>query len=146
MVLSPLNVFTWGGLTLIALVVMVACVIAFTPLREWIPGYQDSTTRTNALLANDKADSMNQQIDRNELYLQNLQLILEGKNPDSVMNVEPTDQPSQVNYDTIQSHVSKDDSALRKEMESALKYDIVFGAGNSSPSSIQRFAFFTPMC
>ena len=58
LVLSPLNIFTWGGLVLISLIVLTVALIAFTPLRRWIPGYLDEDTRKQATYAALQADSL----------------------------------------------------------------------------------------
>ena len=145
LVLSPLNIFTWGGLVLLALIILVVVLIAFTPLREWIPGYLDENTREQATYAALQADSLAAELNANERYLYNLQLILEGKNPDSLAADAPEAPAPEINYDTISGKVSPEDLKLREQMETALEYDLVFGEGTPSESSIRSFTFFSPI-
>ncbi len=145
MVLSPLNIFTWGGLMLIALILLVVVLIAFTPLREWIPGYLDENTRKKATYAALQADSLANELRKNERYLNNVQLILGGHNPDSVMQPNTEAPSTTINYDTISGSISAEDKKLREQMETALEYDLVFGEGAPNESSIRSFTFFSPI-
>ena len=45
LILSPLNVFAWGGLFLILFTTFIILTVSFTPLREFIPGYADVQTK-----------------------------------------------------------------------------------------------------
>lgn len=145
LVLSPLNIFTWGGLTLLALIFLTVSLIAFTPLREWIPGYLDAGTRQKATEAALRADSLAYELTQQQLMLANIQLILQGLDPDSVHGTEKPQPQADVNYDTISGKVSKEDLELRKEMETAIAYSLAAGAGRASESSIRGFTFFSPV-
>lgn len=145
LVLSPLNIFTWGGLMLLSLIVLVVVLIAFTPLREWIPGYLDEGTRKEATYAALQADSLANELRQNERYLTNLQLILSGENPDSLGLGEEATPATTINYDTISGKVSQADKDLREQLETALEYDLVFGEGEPNESSIRSFTFFSPI-
>ena len=78
-ILSPINVFTWGGLLIMLLIVIIVSMIAFTPLREAIPGYADVDTRLRATYAALKADSLHLVVQSKERYMSNLQAILKGE-------------------------------------------------------------------
>ena len=49
--LSRLNVFVLGGFFSILLMVLTIVLIAFTPIKEYIPGYSSTLLKTNALNA-----------------------------------------------------------------------------------------------
>ena len=58
LVLSPLNVFTLVGISALIFASVLVALIAFTPLREFIPGYSDLKTKQLATFAAFKADSL----------------------------------------------------------------------------------------
>ena len=143
LVLSPLNVFTWGGLIVIVLVLLVSMMLAFTPLREYIPGYADVNTRRNATRAIMRSDSLNRVKDLNDRYLSNLFIILNGGVPDSVGTT--IEQDPEANYEMVQAGVSKEDSLLREEMEAQIRFSIPEGEEAGSPNDISNFTFFSPL-
>ena len=64
--LSQLNLFTAIGLIAIALILITTWVIAFTPLREYIPGYSsDVNMRRNLIELASKVDSLEKYPNRN---------------------------------------------------------------------------------
>ncbi len=89
-----LHVSKLNGLSVLLSACMVlfffaAAVIAFTPLRNYLPGYLNSEIRqqvvTNAL----RADSLQAALNRHNLYLQNLQDIIGGKiKTDTVQSID----------------------------------------------------------
>lgn len=76
LVLSPLNIFTWGGAGLILFAVGIVILIAFTPLRELIPGYADFKTRKQATYAAIRADSLDTKMQSYMTYVNRLRLVL----------------------------------------------------------------------
>ena len=77
--LSRLNVlllaiaaFTLHGL-------MVAAIIVLTPLKRYIPGYSDQETKINAYRSTLLADSLDQRLEEQALYIANLQRVLRGE-------------------------------------------------------------------
>lgn len=71
-VLSPMNVFVWGGLSIITLITLVIMTVAFTPLREYIPGYSDLDMKKKATIALLKADSLQEVANKMNIYIQNI--------------------------------------------------------------------------
>ena len=49
--LSRLNIINWVGVSVILLIILSISIVAFTPLREYIPGYSDVQTKRNAAIA-----------------------------------------------------------------------------------------------
>lgn len=140
--LSPLNVFVFTGTIIISLITITIYTIAFTPLREYIPGYTDVNVRRSALESYRKTDSLQRQLASQELFLQNLKNIFTGHINNSV-NID-TIKSSQL-YDTIHSlRHSEDDSLIRTEIEKQDKYNLSVGA-ETSAGAISNFYFFTPV-
>ncbi|HKR03765.1 MAG TPA: M23 family metallopeptidase [Bacteroidia bacterium] len=139
--LSPLNVFVFFGTVIISLVTFIIYIIAFTPLREYIPGYTDVNMRRKLVALTLKTDSLQQRLKASDFYFQNLRDIINGK----AGNANPL-QPdtSQARYDTIQHlNKSREDSLLRTEIESQDQYNLAVSSGAASP--ISSFYFFTPL-
>jgi murein DD-endopeptidase MepM/ murein hydrolase activator NlpD len=142
--LSPLNVFILVGTILIVLITIVISFIAFTPIREFIPGYADVNLRRSALHAVLKTDSLEQEIKMKNYYLNILSNILEGNIPPEPLAYY-TSNDSVKNFDHITFARSKDDSLLRAQIESQDKYSLAVSDDKNRVKSISSFLFFTPI-
>ena len=139
--LTPLNVFTYAGLLLILLIIIVTAIIAFTPLREYIPGYSDVTTKRNAAYAVFKADSLENELIIRENYMNNLHTLLSGGAPADSSDIA---EQHVVHSGEIDDYKSKADQRLREEVEEAEKYS-VHSSGISTRSQAAAYFFFTPV-
>lgn len=89
--LNLMNVFVFGSLGAIVIITVTTFIIAFTPLREYIPGYTSSTLKKNATELAIKSDSLAVAIQKNEKYLAAIKNVLNGKleyakiNKDSIL-------------------------------------------------------------
>lgn len=106
-----------SGVVLIALTTVL---IAFTPLREYIPGYTDTSLQREVYALSRRADSIEEELHRKELYFNNLKSIIEGKEPDSgsLYSSYLHAPKASFNIDTIRLRKSVQDSLLRAEFES----------------------------
>lgn len=142
LILSPLNVFTWGGVVVFALVGLVSSAIIFTPLREYIPGYTDLETRRQVLYAVNKADSLQIMLDQKDLVLENIQSIIAGR---PVSPIQQADTSSKPNYNSLDFAPSKEDSMLRETIESEDRYSLVAPEDASRVKGISGVFFFPPI-
>lgn len=142
--LSRLNVFISTGLLAIALITGTTLLIAFTPLREYIPGYTDLSLYSRIDDLTFKADSLEKEFDRRNLYIYNLQMILEGR--DTVAEI-PAFPDTLAGYEDITIAPSREDSLLRAEFEQQTMYNIFLREEEDRPlqSSIRGFNFFSPL-
>jgi len=114
------------GLALL-LIIITTFIIAFTPLREYIPGYTDTNLNREVYLLNLRADSLSREMHKKDIYFENLQKIVEGYDfaADSALasiNIyEPL--PKGVT-DTITLKKSMQDSLLRAEYEAQNQYNL----------------------
>jgi hypothetical protein len=89
--LNLMNVFVVLSLGGIFLILITTFIIAFTPLREFIPGYSSSELKKNALELAIKSDSLTTSIKKNEAYIKSIQKVLNGEleyskfNKDSIL-------------------------------------------------------------
>lgn len=102
--------------TFVIVVVMVFCLIAFTPLRTVIPGYPDAGFRKQAIENAIKIDSLESIITRWELYSENLSRVLAGEETislDSLVKDNSTKYLKKVSSEVV----AKQDSLLRHQVE-----------------------------
>lgn len=138
--LSRLNVFVVSGVTGIILIAGTTILIAFTPLREYIPGYSSTALKRNAIRLAQVTDSIEGQLLYNNRYLQNLQGIINGKPP-----VDLNDSLVIDSLDKAQLHlgITAKDSLLRKLVEEEERFNVP--VENSSRMNRESLNFFTPI-
>ena len=95
--LNLMNVFIVASIGAIFLISITTFIIAFTPLREFIPGYSSSKLKRDATELALKSDSLTIALKKNEAYILSIQKVLNGQleyakfNKDSILatNEEP---------------------------------------------------------
>jgi len=142
--LSRMNVFVVVGTAVILLIVATTFVIAYTPLREFIPGYGDIGLQRDVYQLMLKTDSLEKEIARRNLYMENLKYIIAGKDFPQPELTKPSDT-SFAKYKELNFDISPEDSALRNEFESVDRYNLTFTDGSETKNSISSFFFFTPI-
>jgi len=143
--LSRLNVFVALSAMAILLVVLTIYIIAFTPLREYIPGYMDVDLAHKIYELQMKTDSIEREFVKKDLYIQNIKNIIEGK--DIVEVIDPM-QDTLINYEEITLSHSKEDSILRAEFENYDQYNLRIPHHedfNSYSSQLGSIIFFAPL-
>ena len=65
------------GLALL-LIIITTFIIAFTPLREYIPGYTDTNLNREVYELSLRADSIEKEMMKKDVYFENLKKIVEG--------------------------------------------------------------------
>jgi hypothetical protein len=89
--LTLMNVFVVASLGAIIITFVTTFIIAFTPLREFIPGYSSSKLKRDAMELALKSDSLSKALKRNEAYIKSIQKVLTGEleyakfNKDSIL-------------------------------------------------------------
>ncbi len=119
--LSRLNVFVAITTTSIILIILTIFIIAFTPLREYIPGYMDPSIPVKLYNLQRKADSLEKNLASKDLYINNIRNIIEGR---EITETSSDNQYEDINYDTIKIQPSKEDSILRAEYEKQSKFNL----------------------
>ena len=136
--LNRLNVFVFSTLFALFLILATTFIIAFTPLREYIPGYSSTALKKNATRLAYKTDSLQQILDVNEQYLASIKKVLTGDvktvnfNKDSLIEVAKTD-PS------VLIRTSRNDSLLREAVAKEDKYNPLIAP------QVQQYALFAPV-
>jgi murein DD-endopeptidase MepM/ murein hydrolase activator NlpD len=118
------------------------CLIAYTPVRTFIPGYPDARTKRVAIQNAIKVDSLERVIYRWELYSENLKRAVEGKEPikiDSIIKASRKDAAEPVDAAALQ----KQDSLLREKVKEEEQFEISARGRRDLP--IEGLHFFTPL-
>jgi murein DD-endopeptidase MepM/ murein hydrolase activator NlpD len=142
--LTRMNVFVAGGAVAMFLIFTTSIIIAYSPLREFIPGYGDVNMQRELFKLTLKTDSMEKEIIRRNLYLENLRYVIEGRDFPQQNMTKPSDS-SITKYKNLDYKISPEDSALRNEFESLDKYNLTFSSESEGAGSISSFFFFTPI-
>lgn len=141
--LRPLKVFVAAGLGVILLVILTTFLIAFTPLREYIPGYADLKTQRRVFNLVLRTDSMEKALAARDLYIANIRNVIDGT---AGMDTSGISSNGIVKYDTIHKlRKSQEDSLLRQEIESQDQYSLAVSDNGSLVNSIKSFLFFPPL-
>jgi murein DD-endopeptidase MepM/ murein hydrolase activator NlpD len=136
--LSRLNVFLVLTIASILLVGSTILLVAFTPLREYIPGYASTELRRATLDLTLKTDSLETQLAYSTQYLANIKNIING-NP-----VDPTSEhvsDSAGTTGTLDPGISAADSTLRKTVEEEERFNI----SNTPDQNLAGFSFMAPV-
>ena len=82
--LSPRNIFVTVMVSAVVLVSLTAVIIAFTPLRYYIPGYTTPDEHRKYKETAEKMTNLQAQYDRNETYIQHLLQVLDENSLDTM--------------------------------------------------------------
>ena len=121
--LTLMNVFVVATVGTVLIITMTTFVIAFTPLREFIPGYASDKLKRNATELALKSDSLSIAMKKNEAYLTSIKKILTGElevaqyNKDSIY-------ATKIQTDSAEIKPSKSDLKLREEVTHEDKYNL----------------------
>lgn len=122
--LSRLNVFVTGSLCIIGLIGLTTLLIAFTPLREYIPGYSSTKLKKQATDLTYKTDSLLLTLGNTNRYLENIRLVLRGDIKNSETNLDSIREQFELDPSSIDLTPIKEDSMLRAEVELEDKYNL----------------------
>ena len=139
--MSRLNVFLLTCVSLTLLIGGTTLIIAFTPLREYIPGYTSTNIRRQMVNINQLSDSLKIKLDSRERYLQNIRNIIEGVPVDTTNFYVP--ENISVQNDGAVERVYED-SMLRERIESEDRFNF-FSSESSDNLTLEKLLFFKPV-
>jgi len=130
-----------GSITVI-MTFLVISLVAFTSLREYIPGYGNVDQRKNLMKLVYKSDSLEEALKAKDWYITNIAHVVKGQ-------VENKPQKplrdSTLQYSNVNTAPSGNDSMLRNEIESADRYSLNISDKSKPVNSISSFVFFSPI-
>ena len=138
--LTRLNVFVIASISTILLVAGTIFLIAFTSLKEYIPGYSSTTLKKKATELNYKTDSLQQVINLNEQYYASIKRVLTGDVGTVEFNRDSIIDAASIDAGQLNLSPTKEDSLLRDAVDKEDKYN-VFESGSSNTN----FVLFPPV-
>lgn len=127
---------------LVVLCAAIYSVIAFTPVRTFIPGYPDARSKRAAIQNAITIDSLENVVIRWELYSENLRRVVEGQEPIKIDSlIRRANNVKQQTADL--EELARQDSLLRMHVREEEKFDISERDRRDLP--IEGLHFFTPL-
>ncbi|MCB0445918.1 MAG: M23 family metallopeptidase [Gelidibacter sp.] len=138
--LTRLNVFVIFMLSSIFLIAATTYIIAFTSLKEFIPGYSSAKLKKQATELNFKTDSLQQVIALNEQYFASIKRVLSGDVKTVEFNRDSVIEAAGKDIAQLKLAASKEDSLLRDKVAKEDKYNLF-----ESATSASNFVLFPPV-
>lgn len=138
--LTRLNVFVLVSLSSILLVVFTLLFIAYTPLKEYIPGYSSTRLKKRATELHFKTDSLQQVIALNDRYYASIKKVLNGDVSTVSFNKDSIVEAVKLEISEVDLNPIQEDSILREKVDKEDKYNLF-----ESASSSTSFVLFPPV-
>ncbi|MDI9341744.1 MAG: M23 family metallopeptidase [Sediminibacterium sp.] len=140
--LSPLGLLIGAAALTIVMTTLVISLVAFTPLREYIPGYGNVAERKQILQLSIMADSLEQTLSARDLYISNLVNVLtdkvEGK-------PERPKKDTSGKYKNVNTQASEADRIFRKEIENTKNAELLSATSSLKAGALSNTLFFMPV-
>ena len=120
------------------LFVIAAVIITFTPLRNYLPGYMNSEVRAQVVENALRVDSLQQLVDRQNLYIMNIQDIFSGKV--RIDSVQSMDTLTAMRKDTLMERTKREEE-FRRKYEETEKYNLT---SITSQPEVNGLIFYRP--
>lgn len=138
--LTRLNVFVLVSLSAIFLIAVTYAIIAFTPLREYIPGYSSTALKMKATELNYKTDSLQRVIIKNDRYYASIKQVLKGDVSALYFNKDSIIEAVKLEASEVDLNPILEDSLLREKVDKEDKYNLF-----ESATSATNFVLFPPV-
>ncbi len=140
--LSRSNALLAAAMLFLMIIGINTSLIAFTNLREFIPGYPDVAMRRNILMNAILLDSLERELDIRDKYFRDLNDVISGRQPIS----QVARRDSTRDYSNIVFKRSAEDSILRSRVEQEEKYSLASGTtATARGTSLASIHFFPPV-
>ncbi|MBI3519692.1 MAG: M23 family metallopeptidase [Bacteroidetes bacterium] len=140
--LSPLGLIILLGSVTIVMTTLVISLVAFTPLREYIPGYGNVDDRKDILKLSAKTDSLENTLESRDWYINNLLNVFSGKTEGKTP--KPA-KDSTGKYANIDIKPSEQDLKLRTDIETNQLESTSNKVSANKLNTLSNFFFFTPL-
>jgi murein DD-endopeptidase MepM/ murein hydrolase activator NlpD len=138
--LTPIKVLTLGGLGAIMLILLTSVIIAYTPLRENIPGYPSAKVRQQIIVNYMLVDSLENEIKLRDSYFDKIRTVFQGEVPPE----ETQENDSDIKTYDVKFNKFNADSAFKDELE-AEKQNLSATSPQKKVSRISSLHFYTPL-
>ncbi|MEN8155865.1 MAG: M23 family metallopeptidase [Bacteroidota bacterium] len=139
--LTRLNLIAVIGVLMILLIAIIYSLIAYTNIRELIPGYPDASMRHHIRANAMKLDSLEYEQAIRDQYFDNLKRIISGEVPENYMN----DTTGVVNRQEITFLRSSHDSMLRQQVEAEEQFRLSVLEEKNIEGALYDMHLFSPV-
>ncbi len=129
--------------TVVIIVLGLYSLIAYTPIRTFIPGYPDAHSRRQAVQNALRIDSLETRILQWELYTENLRRIVAGETPIKMDSLILGMNPAQSRKEADSRFLAIRDSLLRADVAAQEQFEVSAAPRRNLP--IEALSFFTPV-
>ncbi|MVO10599.1 peptidoglycan DD-metalloendopeptidase family protein [Flavobacterium sp. TP390] len=137
--LNLMNVFVVVTLSAIFLIGITTYIIAFTPLREYIPGYASTQLKKDAMNLAIKSDSLQKSVEINNLYISSIKKVLTGDLEYAKLNKDSLIASEKQTIDESVLATKEVEKELRNKVIQEDKYNVF---ENAKPKV--NFVLFSP--
>jgi murein DD-endopeptidase MepM/ murein hydrolase activator NlpD len=137
--LNLMNVFVGVTLSAIFLISITSYIIAFTPLREYIPGYASTKLKQDAIILAIKSDSLQNNVELNNKYIASIKKVLIGELEYAKVNKDSLQSENTINPEELDINATKKEQELRDQVAKEDKYNVF---DNAKPKV--NFVLFPP--
>lgn len=138
--LNRLDVFVLVTLSGLILIGLTTILIAYTPLREFIPGYSSTALKKQAVELNFTTDSLQRIISLNDKYYASIKKVLKGEVETVEFNRDSIISAAKIEVSKSGLYPIKEDSILRAKVNKEDKYNLF-----ETATSKADFVLFPPV-
>ncbi len=138
--LTLMNVFVVAVLGAVLLISVTTYIIAFTPLREYIPGYASTQLKRDATNLALKSDSLTLALKQNEAYLASIKKVLTGNLDIAKLSKDSITALELKHPDPDDTAPTAEELELRQQVQKEDKYNVL---ENAKPKT--QVVFFPPV-
>ena len=120
--LSKRNIFLISSSVAFVIILITALLIFYTPIREYIPGYDTTKLRIQAVQNLEKLDSIMNSLEKNEQFIQAFSRTINGED---FANQYEDSKIKEVDITDFEVNINIEDSILRKIVEVEDRFNII---------------------
>ena len=136
--LNRLNIFLLTAFMALIIVITTICLIAFTSIKEYIPGYDSTALRTVAAQNIEKLDSLTFVMEKNQEFINSIGAVILGEATEEEFKKETV--INRVDISDLDFKTNLEDSLLRRIVEKEDRFNVL-----ESASSKVKFVLFSPI-
>ncbi len=138
--LTPIKVLTLGSLGAILLILLTTTIIAYTPLRENIPGYPSAKVRQQIIHNYVLVDSLENEIKVRDSYFDKIKTLFQGETPaEESASTDPELKVTEATFDKFNADSVFKDKLLDEKSNLSIQQN------KKRLPSIANIHFFTPL-
>ena len=126
--LSKRNIFLISFSVTFLVILTTALIIFYTPIREYIPGYDTSKIRSQAIENLEKIDSLMRTLQKNKQFIESFSSTLKGESFNN--KYENTNIITELDLSELESNIQIEDSILRIFVDKEDKFNVIENENN----------------